>query len=123
MLISNEQFSVGGPLSVRGYHQTEQLGDHGANLSLELHSPKLAPNDWDSVQNLRILAFADWAALWTANQAPTPEYYELASVGMGLRMQLLKRLSGEFDWGYPLYKQNSINIGQQRFDFRLAYEF
>ena len=123
MLISNEQFSAGGPVSVRGYHQTEQLGDHGANLSLELYSPKLAPDDWDSVQNLRILAFADWAALWTANQAPTPEYYELASVGMGLRMQLLKRLSGEFDWGYPLYKQNSIDAGQQRVDFRLAYEF
>lgn len=123
MLIANEQFSAGGPLSVRGYHQTEQLGDHGANLSLELHSPSMVPTDWENVQNLRALAFVDWAAIWTANQAPSAEYFELASVGMGFRLQLIRHLFGELDWGYPLYKQNSVSVGQQRLDFRMAYEF
>lgn len=123
-LISNEQFSAGGPLSVRGYHQTEQLGDHGVNLSFELYTPKLMPGDWEEVQNFRALAFTDWAGLWTnAPIAPTPAYTELASAGVGLRMQVFKRLSGELDWGYPFYRQGNINVGQQRVDFRMVYEF
>lgn len=123
-LISNEQFSAGGPQSVRGYHQTEQLADHGVNLSMELYSPRLLPSDWEAAQNFRALGFIDWAGLWTNNPiAPTPAYTELASAGLGLRMQLFKKLTGELDWGYPLYRQNSVNVGQQRIDFRMAYEF
>ncbi len=123
-LISNEQFSAGGPQSVRGYFQTQQLGDHGINLSLELHSPRLLPSDWETVQNFRLLGFIDWAGLWIDSPLPpTPGYTELASAGMGLRMQLFKRLNGELDWGYPFYRQGSVDVGQQRVDFRLAYEF
>ena len=60
-LVSNEQFSAGGPLSVRGYHQTQVLGDDGINLSLEFYTPRLIPIDWEEVQNLRLFAFVDWA--------------------------------------------------------------
>ncbi|MCQ8105762.1 BamA/TamA family outer membrane protein [Methylomonas sp. SURF-2] len=123
-LISNEQFAAGGPLSVRGYHQTQQLGDHGVNLSLELHTPKLVPADWDSVQNLRLLGFVDWAGLWTNDPLPPTEAYtELAAAGLGLRMQVFKHFNGELDWGYPFHKQGSVEPGQQRIDFRMAYEF
>ncbi|ATG90297.1 ShlB/FhaC/HecB family hemolysin secretion/activation protein [Methylomonas koyamae] len=123
-LISNEQFSAGGPLSVRGYHQTQLLGDHGVNLSLELYSPHLLPNDIDTAQNLRLLGFIDWAHLWTdAPIAPTPANETLAAAGIGLRLQLLKRLSGELDWAYPFHSHGSVDIGQQRLDFRMAYEF
>ena len=123
-LISNEQFSAGGPLSVRGYHQTELLGDSGVNLSLEFHTPKLVPNDWDDLQNLRLLAFIDWANLWTYQPlAPTPGLSQLASTGMGLRLLMLKHVIGELDWAYPLHQQGSVNVGSQRVDFRAVYEF
>lgn len=123
-LISNEQFAAGGPLSVRGYHQTQLLGDHGANLSIELYTPKLVPSAWESVQNLRILAFADWAGLWINDPLPpTPAFAELASAGLGFRMQVFKHLTGELDWGYPFYAQSTVDAGQQRIDFRMAYEF
>jgi hemolysin activation/secretion protein len=126
-LINNEQFSAGGPLSVRGYHQSQVLGDNGLNLSMELHSPKLFSNDWESVQNFRALAFAEWAGLWSSNLVPTPNNTFLASTGVGLRMKIYKSLTGEFDWSYPLRAYSSltsnVGVGQQRVDFRVLYEF
>ncbi|WP_240342498.1 ShlB/FhaC/HecB family hemolysin secretion/activation protein [Methylococcus sp. EFPC2] len=123
-LISNEQFALGGSQSVRGYHQTQQLGDDGLNLSLELQSPKHTPDAWEAVQNLRLLVFVDWGYLWVLDPLPgNPGAYRLASAGMGLRMQILKHFVGEFDWGYPFYRQGTVDPGQQRVDFRMAYEF
>jgi hemolysin activation/secretion protein len=123
-LISNEQFMAGGPLSVRGYHQTQVLADHGINLSVELHTPRLAPDSWDEVQNLRLLTFFDWANLWTmAPIAPTSPISHLASTGVGLRSLWFKHLLGELDWSYPLYQQNNVGVGEQRVDFRMLYDF
>jgi hemolysin activation/secretion protein len=123
-LIPNEQFMAGGPLSVRGYHQTQALGDQGVNLSVELYTPRLAPDDWEIVQNLRLLTFFDWANLWTMAQiAPTPATSHLASSGIGLRTLWFKHLLGELDWSYPFYRQSNVGVGEQRVDFRLLYEF
>ena len=123
-LISNEQFAVGGPQSVRGYFQTQQLGDDGLTLSAELHSPKLTPADWEFSQNLRALAFFDWGYLWIKDALPSnPSHYQLASTGLGLRTQILKHWTGELDWGHALYSQSTIHAGHNRIDFRLAYEF
>lgn len=123
-LISNEQFAVGGQQSVRGYHQTQQLGDDGVNLSIELQSPQLKPQEWDFAQNLRAHIFFDYAYLWIRDPLPAnPTHYRLAGTGAGLRMQLLKHWLGEFDWAYPLAQQGTVDVGNQRIDFRLAYEF
>jgi hemolysin activation/secretion protein len=123
-LISNEQFSAGGVGSVRGYHQTEVLGDHGVNASLELYSPPLEPANWDFVQSLRALIFTEGAKLWVVKPLPgTPREYELASAGAGLRLQVFKHLSGELDWAYPFIRVNRIDPGEQRVDFRVSYEF
>jgi len=121
-LISNEQFAVGGQQSVRGYYQTQQLGDDGANLSFELQSPAL--NQWDFAQNLRAHAFLDYGYLWVQKPlVPNPSNYKLAGTGVGLRMQLFKHFVSELDWAFPLYSQGTVNAGNQRIDFRFAYEF
>jgi hemolysin activation/secretion protein len=123
-LISNEQFSAGGWQTVRGYHETERLGDDGVNGSLELYSPELKEYTFEGMNHLRILAFSDAAKLWVQRALPgTPHVYNLLSAGMGLRMQMFKHVLGEFDWAYPLVATNTVNIGAQRIDFRLAYEF
>jgi len=123
-LISNEQFAVGGPQSVRGYHQTQQLGDDGINLSFEWQSPQLKPVSWDFVQNLRAHWFFDYAHLWIQDVlAPSPSVYRLAGAGMGFRLQMYRHWQGEFDWAYPLERQGSVDVGNQRVDFKLAYEF
>jgi hypothetical protein len=61
------------------------LGDSGVNLSLEFHTPKRLPDDWDAVQNFRLLAFVDWANVWIYQPiAPTRGLARLTSAGMGL---------------------------------------
>jgi hemolysin activation/secretion protein len=123
-LISNEQFAAGGTQSVRGYHQTQQLGDHGVNLSVELQSPPLQPQDWGFAQNLRAHVFFDYAHLWIRAPLPrNPADYQLAGAGAGLRLQWFKHWLGEFDWAYPLQRQGKVDVGDQRVDFRVAYEF
>ena len=123
-LISNEQFSAGGPLSVRGYYQAQLLGDQGVNLSLEMQSPKLLSGNWEYAQNFRLLMFFDWANIWTiAPIAPTPANAQLASTGIGFRSQWFKHLISDLDWAYPFSKQGSVDVGNQRVDFRMAYEF
>ena len=123
-MISNEQFAVGGQQSVRGYYQSQQLGDDGLNVSLELHSPQWQAKSWDVAHALRAHLFFDYASLWIDQAlAPSPSTYQLAGTGAGLRLQLFKRWFGEFDWAYPLVKQGTVSVGSQRVDFRLAYEF
>lgn len=123
-LISNEQFAVGGPQSVRGYHQTQQLGDDGINLSVELQSPSFKPQTWDFTQNLRAHVFFDYAYLWVQDAlSPSPTHYRLAGAGAGLRMQLFKHWLSEFDWAYPFERQGTVDVGNQRIDFKVAYEF
>jgi hemolysin activation/secretion protein len=121
-LISNEQFSAGGAQSVRGYNQTQQLGDDGVNISFELQSPVIPT--WDFAQNFCFHTFIDYAYLRIQKPlAPNPASYELAGAGVGLRFDLFKHFVTDLDWALPLYKQNTVDAYDQRIDFRFAYEF
>lgn len=124
-LISNEQFAMGGWQTVRGYYQTQQLGDNGLNTAIELYSPNFIPAEWvEHVQGLRALTFFDWGYLWIKDPLPkNPSFYALAGTGAGLRLQVLRHLTGELDVGFPLYKQGTSIPGSPRIDFRMAYEF
>ena len=124
-LISNEQFAAGGMASVRGYHEVELLGDDGVSGSLEFYSPDigdLAGLSW--MDELRFMAFTDGAKLWVSSALPgTPSDYHIASAGLGLRAQLWKHLLGEFYWAYPLSPTDQVRVGENRLDFRVAYEY
>lgn len=124
LLISNEQFTAGGVGSVRGYHQTQQLGDDGVAYSAEIYTPNLRRAEWDWMQQWRLLAFAEAAKLWIHRPlSGTPKGYSLASFGTGMRVQLFKHLSSELDWSYPLIRSDTVDVGQQRIDFSLIYDF
>lgn len=123
-LISNEQFSMGGMQSVRGYLETHVLADDGVSASLELYSPRLVPDDWDSVDSLKALVFADGGKGWVMDALPgTAQEFALASVGMGLRVGFVKHLLGEFDFAVPLLEQGNVRAGENRVDFRLITQF
>jgi hemolysin activation/secretion protein len=123
-LISNEQYAAGGMQSVRGYYQTQQLGDNGVNLSAELQTPMLFKGAFEGIDYFRVLTFFDWAYLWIIDPLPgNPAFYQLAGTGMGLRAQVYKHFIGELDWGYPFYAQGTVQPGNNRVDFRLVYEF
>lgn len=123
-LISNEQFSMGGAQSVRGYLETHALADDGVTASLEWYSPRLAPDDWEDVEKLRALLFLDAGKGWIMSAGKgNPTEVELAGAGIGVRFDLWKHLLGEFDFAVPLLEQGNVGVGENRVDFRLATQF
>ena len=80
VLISGEQFGLGGLASVRGTSIERPLsGDKGVSATLEVTTPELMPG-------LRALGFID--AGWLGNNNPSPPKPttdHLASAGLGLR--------------------------------------
>lgn len=81
VLISGEQFGLGGLGSVRGTDIDRPItGDSGLAATVEVQTPELA-------QGLRLLGFADGGLLWNnkANGANKLSNDRLASVGLGLR--------------------------------------
>jgi hemolysin activation/secretion protein len=123
-LISNEQFSMGGAQSVRGYFETQSLSDDGLSGSVELYSPELSPIKWEFVDKLRGLVFLDAGKGWIKNALPgNARQFELASAGVGFRLQMMKYLVGEFDFAVPFISNGSVNSGDGRAHFRVATEF
>ncbi len=121
-LVDSEQFAGGGLDTVRGYLESEVLGDNAVIGSFELRSPSLPRvlgiDEW------RIYGFVEGGTL-TLND-PLPEQtsqFNLASFGGGSRVRILKHLNGSVDLGIPIVSQSSSPAGQLRATFRLWGEF
>ncbi len=123
-LISNEQFSAGGAESVRGYLESERLGDDGLRASLEWHSPSLASEKTPGLQEMFFLLFADAAYLRINDPLPDQQVrFNLLSDGAGLRFTALKNLKGELDWARARKDGAVTQSGEDRLHFRLEYGF
>jgi len=122
-LISNEQFSAGGQDSVRGYLESERLGDQALRVSLELRTPGLGgARAW--LQELHGLAFVEGASLKLKNPLPDQDVrYSLASVGLGARFGIWKHLRGEVYWGHALRDGAVTRKDDDRGHFRLEAGF
>lgn len=103
-LVPLEQFGLGGQESVRGYRQDALLTDNGAFASAELRIPIYRVPQRQLV--LQIAPFVDVGTTWnnsnTNRIAFASDSNTLASVGLGLRLQLGERLTFRLDWGIPL---------------------
>lgn len=128
-LISSEQISAGGLDTVRGYMESEALGDSGLIGRLELRSPQipvLIGNEFFSsvVDEWRVRAFVDGAALWIEEPLPDQDSnFELLSVGVGTEMKLLNHLNGSVDLGLPLTNQSATEANDPRATFRVWADF
>ncbi len=123
-LISNEQFSAGGADSVRGYLESERLGDNGLQASLEWHSPSFAGEYTPGMQELLFLIFADAAYLRVNDPLPDQQSrFNLKSIGTGLRFTAWKNMKGELDWARALKDSAVTKSGEDRLHFRLEYGF
>ena len=106
-LVSSEQFAAGGLTSVRGYLQAEAIGDQGFTGGVEVRSP-VARGLHPLCRPLRskICGSTPSPTAGVVNViAPLPdqtEEFDLASTGLGLRLQLLRYLKGELAVAVPL---------------------
>ncbi|MBP2232622.1 hemolysin activation/secretion protein [Azospirillum agricola] len=116
-LLSSEQLSLGGSASVRGYAESEVLGDQGILLSTELRSPEVSLarlfGERDLGDSLQGLVFADYGVVSQRHRvAGDDRHTVLASVGPGLRYSLPPYATLKLDWGFQLRDTNS---GENRF--------
>jgi hemolysin activation/secretion protein len=126
VLISGEQFGLGGVSSVRGTELERPIsGDSGVSTTLEVTTPELA-------QGLRALGFIDAGLL--RNNNPNgfnkPRTDQLASVGLGLRY-VRGAFAASADYGYIVKGSNvplAVNSaaprkGDDRFYVTLSLRF
>lgn len=106
-LISNEQFAAGGLESVRGYYESQDLGDDGVSVQAQFDTPSLLKGG--PLTSLSLFAFADGARLrirtpLEGQQANT----SLVSVGGGINLRALDRISLSALLAVPLRETGSI---------------
>jgi len=123
-LISNEQYSAGGASSVRGYLESEALGDKGVQAGLELRTPPLSKDASSFWNQTYALGFVEGAQLETLEPlADQQSRFTLSSTGLGLRMKAAKGFSVDMDFAYPLKQTSNTTARDVRVQWRMAYEF
>lgn len=124
-LISNEQFSIGGMTSVRGYLQSEAVGDDGVSGQFEVQLPTLLGGKLKQVQELRPYFFVD-AGFTRSRRLADPSQdndFTLVGIGGGLKAQLFKFLSGDVIVAAPLLEGIYTGIGGPNIFFSVKGEF
>ena len=123
-LVNSEQFSGGGLGTVRGYLESEELGDNAILGSAELRTPSLPTLFGKTTDEWRIYGFAEGGIL--AIDAPLPDQqslFSLASVGIGTRLKLASHYNASLDLGVPLISGPQTNAYNLLLTFRVWAEF
>jgi hemolysin activation/secretion protein len=120
---------------VRGYLQSEALGDDGLFASVELRSPSFASFanskiDQPIFDDWRGFLFADGAYSWVlqalpsvvANQPGQQSVFRISSVGLGTRIHALSHLSSDLDLAFPLQDATVTKAWQPYFQFTVKSE-
>jgi len=104
-LLALEQISEGGQDTVRGYRQDLLLADNGLFASAEVRIPLLRLPKLNGL--LQLTPFVDVATVANRDSSVKLDPATIASVGLGLRLQLSDRFTARFAWGIPLVSVSS----------------
>lgn len=104
-LVPLEQIGLGGQQTIRGYRQDILLTDNGALASAEVRIPVLRIPKWAML--VQLAPFFDIGAAWNNEGRPDPDPGLLASIGLGLQLQISDRLTVRLDYGIPLVSVSS----------------
>ncbi|MBI4793845.1 MAG: ShlB/FhaC/HecB family hemolysin secretion/activation protein [Deltaproteobacteria bacterium] len=125
-LISNEQYSAGGMMSVRGYKESEEMGDNAIHAMAELSAADMTTffaRPWESVSAVPYVFF-DYASLAVRSPLPGQEAgLDLSGTGVGLRGRVTDRISYDLCWAVALSTTEQTESGTDRANFVLKYEF
>lgn len=119
-LVNNEQFSAGGPGTVRGYLESSALADRALLGSFEVRSPDLLRGD----SEWRLHAFIEGGRL-RLNE-PLPEQqdaFDLLGVGMGSTFRAGEAVAADIDFALPLRDAGPTTAGDWFLSFRLRSAF
>jgi hemolysin activation/secretion protein len=123
-LISNEQFSIGGVDSVRGYLEAEALGDVGLSATFGWRTASLNAPLGAWAQDAYLLAFADAGVVHVIEALPGQDSkIDLSSAGLGLRLQAFDGFQTALDVAYPFVAGPYTGSGDTRLHFMVRYDF
>ena len=128
-LISAEQFTIGGADSVRGYVESQALGDNGLFTSLELRTPPLIKHInnnafKDYIKELYAFTFVDAGHVSTLKATPGQDKKsDLMSAGLGVKLKFSKGIFTNLDYAHALRDAGDIEKDDDRLHFRLGYEW
>jgi len=124
-LIANEQFSLGGVDTVRGYLEAEVLADMAAAASLELSTPRWASSA-DPARAFAVTGLIFVDAGIARQERPLPgedAQSHLASYGLGLLLAGPWDLSGLFDLARTMSAGTRTMLHDTRVHFMLRMGF
>jgi hemolysin activation/secretion protein len=137
-LVSSEQLSAGGLDTVRGYLESETLGDDGIVGNLEIRSPNVGDMlqkqmkdetgqgtpHYTTFNEVRLFAFTDAARVTIQNPLPEQQsQFDLWSYGFGTRFKLFNTLNGLVALSMPMIDQTYTRAGDPRVNVRIWGEF
>ncbi len=123
-LVSSEQISAGGSNSVRGYLESEAVGDDGITGTFEIRSPVLLKGLANVLDNWRLYTFFDAGRLWVLKpQADQTKRFLLDSTGVGTRFDLTQHFHGDVDVAFPLRDGPTHPEGRPYINFSVKAEF
>ena len=137
-LVSSEQFSVGGLDTVRGYLESEVLGDSGVVGTVEMRTPNVGDmlqqqlksetgegkprfttfNDW------RFFVFADGGHATVLEPLVSQQsQFDVWSYGVGTRFKVFNYVNGVVAYSMPMVTQAYTRANDPRLNFRIWGEF
>ena len=124
-LLSTEEIGFGGASFGRAFDPSEITGDHGLAARLELYAPSTWTNSLGLPDVLQVQPYLyfDAGTVWNEKKSQDSDdgsRATLRSLGTGLRFDLTKRLSGEWELAKPLDRRpDSEGTTDWRFFFRV----
>ena len=134
-LVSSEQFTAAGADYVRGYLESEVLGDSGIVGTVEIRSPDVAgkivwPKDEKGestkplINDWRFFVFTDMAKTRVIHAlTDQPRTFWLGSYGVGTRIKFLEYFNGMVAFAMPTTDQAFTQANDPHVLFRVWGEF
>lgn len=127
-LISNEQFSIGGMESVRGYKESSSAGDDAIHSTVELRGPDLGsqlPALSSIPFTVEPFVFYDLACLSVIDPLPNQDSnITIEGTGLGLRGAVSDYLDYETDLAWALRDQDdNVKAGDTMVYFKVKSKF
>jgi hemolysin activation/secretion protein len=124
MLVSGEQFGIGGADSVRGFLEREVTNDVGYRGTVELYSPDFGSVTKLAGARMRALTFIDWGSVRRLRPAPGEAHGQaIGSAGFGLRFSRGTNLSFRVDFARVFNEGGNQGSGDERLHMSFSYVF
>lgn len=123
MLVSGEQFGLGGADSVRGFFEREVSNDVGYRATVEVYTPDFGGKLMSGART-RMLVFADWGGVRRNQPGPAePHGSHISSLGLGLRFSRGTNIAFRVDYGIVMGEGGQQNTGDTKLHASFSYLF